>query len=316
MRKKTSNGADIPIQTQRGLTIGQLADSVSDLTGQRCTPAMIYNYERHGLLPPPQRSKGGVRQFSVQDVQLVLCIKRWQAEGLALEAIKKRLDECPTDMILTEMLPDLPVDRRTQILEAARVVFPHNGYADTTLQDIAQQAGISSSAIYQYFRSKEDLFLALTDSLSFMETLDQMDDALKEDHPGKDDREAARQVLINIGQAFLDTHTRNAEIVRMFIAESRAFPEVGRRYCRRLIAPVEETLGKFIAVQIERGVFRNVDVKLAVHAFYGSFLNFVVTQNLLQGEDVLYFPKRDRVKKLVDIYLAGMWEEASETPAP
>lgn len=242
----------------------------------------------------------------------MLCIKRWQSEGMTLETIKERLIECPNDVNMVEMLPDLPVDRRTQILEAARVVFPHKGYADTTLQDIAQQAGISSSAIYQYFRSKEDLFLALTDSLSFMDTLEQMADALKEDHPDKNDQEAARQALINVGQAFLDTHTRNAEIIRMFIAESRAFPEVGKRYCRRLIAPVEEILEQFIAFQIERGVFRKVDIKLAVHAFYGSFLNFVVTQYLLQGEDVLYFPKRDRVKRLVDIYLAGMWGEDSE----
>ncbi len=57
---------------------------------------------------------------------------------------------------------------------------------------------------------------------------------------------------------------------------------------------------------MKQGALREVNVELAVHAFYGIFLNFVVTQRLLNGEGILYFPKKDRVSQLVDIYLKGL----------
>ncbi len=305
--KKNGNGDEIGIMTDsgRGSTIGQLVENVSKLTGQRCTPAMIYNYEKHGLIAEPARTKGGFRLFRVQDVQLVACIKRWQTQGMSLEAIKQKIDTCGEDLDLLDQDLELPLDRRTQILEAAMTIFPQKGYEATTIQDIAQEAGIASSAIYQHFRNKEDLFLALTDNLSFIPILDRINASLDEEKDvGYED---VRRSLIDVGEAFLSTHTSNAEIVRMFIAEARSFPEVGKRYCTRLIAPVEKLLMRYLSAQMKRGVLRKVDIELAVHAFYGIFLNFVVTQNLLVGEGILHFPKRERVKQLVDIYLMGMF---------
>lgn len=306
------NGFEIIADDARGISIGQLVDSVSRLTGQRCTPAMIYNYEKKGLLPSPARTEGGFRLFRLQDIQLVACIKRLQKLGMSLETIKDRIDLCPEkdDLEALEQELELPIDRRTQILEAAVVVFPQKGYAATTMQEIAQQAGISPSAIYQHFRSKEDLFLALTDSLSFIPILNEINNSLDEE---KDvTYEDVRRSLIEVGEGFTNTHMRNAEIVRMFIAETRSFPEVGKKYCARLVVPVEKLLNRYLSAQVEQGVLRPVNVELAVHAFYGIFLNFIVTQNLLAGEGTLRFPKKDRVKQLVDIYLMGMFNSNSE----
>ena len=313
-RTKDGNGFGIKADSSRGISIGQLVDSVSRLTGQRCTPAMIYNYEKKGLIPPPNRTDGGFRLFRVQDIQLVACIKRCQMLGMSLETIKGRIDPCLDDLEVLEKELDLPLDRRTQILEAAAKVFPQKGYAATTLQEIAQEAGISASAIYQHFRNKEDLFLALTDNLSFISILDEILESLDEEKDvGYED---VRRSLIEVGEGFLNTHMHNAEIVRMFIAESRSFPEVGKRYCVRLVAPVEKLLMRYLSAQVKRGVLRPFNIELAVHSFYGVFLNFVVTQNLLVGEGILHFPKKNRVEQLVDIYMMGMFNPASEKEPP
>jgi DNA-binding transcriptional MerR regulator len=107
------------IDHQRGLTIGQLADTVSSLTGMRCTPAMIYNYEKHGLIDPPERTEGGFRLFRVQDIHRVACIKRCQAQGKTLAEIKNQLEVYCAEPENVDDLPDLPIDRRMQLLEAA-----------------------------------------------------------------------------------------------------------------------------------------------------------------------------------------------------
>jgi len=52
---------------------------------------------------------------------------------------------------------------KTQILEAALHVFVKSGYSKTTMDDIVLKSGHSKGAIYHYYSSKKDLFLALID---------------------------------------------------------------------------------------------------------------------------------------------------------
>ena len=52
-------------------------------------------------------------------------------------------------------------DKKNRIIEAAAQVFSHKGYAGAAVADIAVCAGIGKGTIYQYFKSKEDLFFAV-----------------------------------------------------------------------------------------------------------------------------------------------------------
>jgi AcrR family transcriptional regulator len=53
---------------------------------------------------------------------------------------------------------------RERILSAARTVFGARGYHSATIEEIADEAGLSNGAIYYNFGSKEELFLALLDA--------------------------------------------------------------------------------------------------------------------------------------------------------
>ena len=48
-------------------------------------------------------------------------------------------------------------DVRAAILEAAFRLFSERGYSETTLPQIAREAGISSANVYVYFRGKLDI---------------------------------------------------------------------------------------------------------------------------------------------------------------
>jgi len=49
-------------------------------------------------------------------------------------------------------------EKRKTILVAAERIFDAHGYAATTVESIAAEAGIAKGSIYKYFESKEDLF--------------------------------------------------------------------------------------------------------------------------------------------------------------
>jgi AcrR family transcriptional regulator len=53
--------------------------------------------------------------------------------------------------------------RRNQILDAAWSCFAQRGFHQTTMQDIATDAGISAGAIYRYYASKEAVLAAITE---------------------------------------------------------------------------------------------------------------------------------------------------------
>jgi AcrR family transcriptional regulator len=55
--------------------------------------------------------------------------------------------------------------RREQILAAATEAFARNGFAATSLDDIAGQAGIARVLLYRHFDSKTDLYQAVLDRM-------------------------------------------------------------------------------------------------------------------------------------------------------
>jgi AcrR family transcriptional regulator len=56
---------------------------------------------------------------------------------------------------------DRKADRRQSILNAAARVFAERGYAAATCDEIAEATGVSKGTLYNYFKSKQDLFTQL-----------------------------------------------------------------------------------------------------------------------------------------------------------
>src|SRR3974377_298098 len=69
-------------------------------------------------------------------------------------------------------------ERPHEILEAAFAEFSRNGYGMTTLEQIAERAGVTKGTIYVYFDNKETLFISMVRELmkAIMDTVADMVD--------------------------------------------------------------------------------------------------------------------------------------------
>jgi AcrR family transcriptional regulator len=56
-------------------------------------------------------------------------------------------------------------ERREQILDVAVEVFAKKGFHSTSMNDVAEAAGVTKPVLYQHFDSKQDLYLALLDEV-------------------------------------------------------------------------------------------------------------------------------------------------------
>jgi AcrR family transcriptional regulator len=67
---------------------------------------------------------------------------------------------------MTTQNPDPTQETRTRILEAAVKVFATKGYHDTKVDDIVSESSTSKGSFYFYFPSKQDIFIALSDTFA------------------------------------------------------------------------------------------------------------------------------------------------------
>ncbi|HEX3407891.1 MAG TPA: TetR/AcrR family transcriptional regulator, partial [Caulobacteraceae bacterium] len=113
------------------------------------------------------------------------------------------------------------------IIAVAREAFLTSGFTATSMSEIAAKLGGSKGTLYNYFRSKEELFVAFMnesceDLLDFMDHLPETAEA---DH-------SVREDLIELGVAFLSSLTRDSfvSIHRLVVSEAGRFPELGRLF--------------------------------------------------------------------------------------
>ena len=53
--------------------------------------------------------------------------------------------------------------RREQILSAAQRCFARKGFHNTSMNDVFAEAGLSAGAVYSYFKSKDEIIVAMSD---------------------------------------------------------------------------------------------------------------------------------------------------------
>ncbi|MGB6537496.1 MAG: TetR/AcrR family transcriptional regulator [Xanthobacteraceae bacterium] len=164
---------------------------------------------------------------------------------------------------MTEALEARPETRRRrkaerpqEIIEAAFAEFSRNGYATTTLERIAERAGVTKGTIYVYFENKEHLFISMVEesTKAAHETVQEM----YETHEG------STVELLRAQFSFIYRHIvedkRRREVVRMLIAEASRFPELADHYYDEILRPCLDQLKQAIQRGIDRGEIRKCSI--------------------------------------------------------
>jgi len=61
--------------------------------------------------------------------------------------------------------PNVSEERKDQIMNAAKDVFAHKGFDKARMDDIADKTGLSKGTLYLYFKSKDDLIIAIVNRI-------------------------------------------------------------------------------------------------------------------------------------------------------
>lgn len=142
-------------------------------------------------------------------------------------------------------------DRRRQLLEVARHVFSERGFHGTSMNDVAEAAGVTKPVIYQHFPSKRALYLELLEDVGGRMLAEVLEATTGAGHP----REQVERGFVAYFR-FVDTEPESFNL--LFGGGSRRDAEFADA-----VAHVEDTIAAAIAPLIEADIAEDHRLLLA-----------------------------------------------------
>lgn len=163
-------------------------------------------------------------------------------------------------MMLTK--PRLDRDaRREAILDVAEDVFLEEGFAAASMSTIAGRLGGSKGTLYNYFKSKDELFEAYVQRRCVLNHESIYDHA--------PDGEMVADALTRLGQAYLRRvlSDENLRHFRLIVAEAERSPEIGRAFYETGPARGAQRLADRISEWVSAGRLEAADPLMAARQF-------------------------------------------------
>lgn len=194
--------------------------------------------------------------------------------------------------------------KKIEIIHAAVKVFSEKGMVKAKMADIAIEAGIGKGTIYEYFRSKEEVF-ASGFQMFFQGMENQIESALS----STTDPVEQLKLLINLSfKSFLQHGSDLAMIMMDFWAEGIRNKDekiLDSIDLRQIYHEFRIMIQSIINNGIEQGVFRQVDTHnvaaLLIGALDGIMLQWIMDQKVIDLEKI--------TDSVIDNFLYGLYKK-------
>ena len=146
---------------------------------------------------------------------------------------------------------------RKKIIDAASVLYAKKGFADTSIEEISETAGVSQSVTHRYVREKSEIMrMIMEDVLTiFKGNLTKMIE-------GIDDPEEKLAVAIHI---YFRVVNQQREKAILIYQKSSSLDKASKSRVMELEVEVSDIFAEIIGEGIELGIFKRVDVDLMAY---------------------------------------------------
>ncbi len=215
-------------------------------------------------------------------------------------------EELRTELVRAGYLGDQPVpDVRQGIVEAALRVFGRSGVSAATLDDIANEAGISRGALCWHYRSKDDLLSAIVQHhecyQALREAMESLEQDLQDGVPIDDET-----FLRRIAGGFYDSLTVQSDLARLPILLLHTHPEVAHFLADKIVGGRKPII-EYVRRRQEAGAFStHIDAAFFVQIIAMSFHMRAVGRGLHDLLPFAHLSREETIEQLVSLLLYGI----------
>ncbi len=182
------------------------------------------------------------------------------------------------------------------ILAGAMQEFTAHGFTAASMDRVAIAAGVSKPTLYSYFQDKEGLFTALIHQLLPKDFLSILQDPISLQVPPQI---FLRQLATGILSKFSGEQPL-LTFIRLTLGESERFPDLAQSFVKTIQKPMIEQLTKYFENQ---QILRYSDPEIVARMFVGTLMHYVITHEILHGQDILPIEQSRLINGLVDLLL-------------
>jgi TetR/AcrR family transcriptional repressor of mexJK operon len=191
--------------------------------------------------------------------------------------------------------------KRALILKTAQKLFMEQGYAEVSMDALADAVPVSKRTLYNHFHDKKALFTAVMESRCQFISGSIAEILMQED-------KSARQVLTETAKQFLSVvlKPQAVNIHRTAIMQVSHFPELGKLFYESGPMRCMGILGDYLSKLHKRGELSIPDTTQAAGVFFSMILG-TLQKRLLLGVDKQISQKEidKHIQYVVDVFLRG-----------
>jgi AcrR family transcriptional regulator len=200
-----------------------------------------------------------------------------------------------------------PVERRRQVLQAAREVFIARGYGGASMRTVAEAAGVNEALLYRISPNKEQLFI----------------DAVAEPLARAVNRTVELSLVPEpLGDGGTDVRERSVVFVRDLLEAMREIapllnavllidPDRAATYYGDLITPAIEANCDVVRSNLPLWAHEEFDIDVVVRAVYGMCWFFAIDQRYGRGVDKT---PAELAPELLGLLFDGMVSRIPQSP--
>jgi AcrR family transcriptional regulator len=168
--------------------------------------------------------------------------------------------------------------KREALVAAAKRAFLEKGYAESSVNKIAADAGVSIKTLYRHFENKDDLFSAVMQAAC----ADAGDAATNGVDP-EWFQEKPETALARVAYDYL-RHALSQDqldLYRVVTRDAHRFPELGRRYKAEVIRSRDERLIAYLKIWSKKRSWKINDLAVAATLYAGMLRGGLIDDALL-----------------------------------
>ena len=196
------------------------------------------------------------------------------------------------------MVMEITVSKtRDKLIEVARQLFARNGVENTTMNDISQASEKGRRTLYTYFKSKKEIYQAVTESeLDII--LINLSKVVKKDLPA--DQKLLEFINVRL-KTVKDVVFRNGTLRADFFRDIWRVENVRRNFDVKEI----EFLEKILADGVKEGIFRIEDTYATAEILHYTFKGLEVPYIRGTIADLIQENKK-KIKSVIDLMFYGI----------
>ncbi len=194
-------------------------------------------------------------------------------------------------MTRTDPLSPRSLEKAEQILRGALPEFLKYGYERTSMDKVAQAAGVSKQTLYSHFCDKDGLFTALVKRMACEKFRLVWSQPLFGE-PHRVLRELAHRLLKEINDP------EYLGFVRLIIAESAKRQDLSQIFLKNVAIPAIGILKKYFQDHPELKI---ADAEVTARIFVGTLIHHLLTQEMLHGHEIMPLSEERLVNNLVNL---------------